>query len=100
VRDERMVLLGGLASDAEYLRARGLALMQDDPDAPVEEADRRAYATLLAGTRTACAGDDGPSEIDEVDDPGDLATVARLHRSAGLLEHHLLARLAREESAR
>lgn len=43
----RLVLLGILISDAERLRARGLALMQGEPDAPVQEDDRRASADLL-----------------------------------------------------
>jgi hypothetical protein len=92
VRDERLVLLGGLISDAERLRARGLELMQGSPDAPVQEDDRRAYADLLAGARDACV--DG---VEGVDEPEQLPTVARLHRSAGLIEHHLLVRLAGEE---
>lgn len=86
--------LGALVSQAELLRARALALMQEQgPDAPVSDEDRRAYSELLVTTYMTCAIDD-PAEIAGTDGPDALATVARLHRSAGLIEHELLRRLA------
>lgn len=85
--------LGSLVSQAERLRARALQQMQGAPDAPVGEADRSSYAGLHTAARAACTVD-GTMPLDGVEEPERLATVARLHRSAGLIEHELLQRLA------
>jgi len=98
VQEHALVNLGSLVSQAEVLRARGLSLMQGAPDAPVDDADRRAYADLYAAALAAC-GLEGRETLPGVDEPEELASVARLHRSAGLIEHELLVRLAEARAA-
>ena len=98
MRDHALANLGSLVSQAEVLRSRGLSLMQGAPDAPVDDADRRAYADLHAAAQDAC-GVDGPAALSGVERPDELRSVARLHRSAGLIEHELLVRLARARAA-
>jgi hypothetical protein len=98
VREPPLTNLGSLISHAELLRTRALRLMQQAPDAPVDEADRQAYADLLAAARALCGGD-GSAEMEGIDEPDELETIARLHRSAGLVEHELLVRLAEARSA-
>lgn len=99
VREPPLSNLGSLVSAAELLRTRALALMQADPDAPVDEADRGAYADLFAAAHGAC-GSDAHGGIPGVDAPQELRSVAHLHRSAGLLEHELLLRLAQQRASR
>jgi hypothetical protein len=98
MREHALANLGSLVSQAEVLRARGLSLMQGAPDDPVGEADRRAYADLHAAARDACATG-GPGTLAGVEEPDQLQSVARLHRSAGLIEHELLVRLAEARAA-
>ena len=98
MRDHALANLGSLVSQAEVLRARGLSLMQAGPDAPVDESDRIAYADLHTAALDAC-GVAGPEALNGVEGPDELGNVARLHRSAGLIEHELLARLARARTA-
>jgi hypothetical protein len=69
-------------------------MMQSAPDAALADADRSAYASLLAEARAACAGDTDFAGVAEADA---LTSVAALHRSAGLVEHELLRSLAEEE---
>jgi hypothetical protein len=90
MREHALANLGSMVSEAEVLRTA--------PDAPVGDADRSAYASLLGAARQICEVDDSPG-IEGVDDPARLADVARLHRSAGLLEHELLVRLAEARAA-
>jgi hypothetical protein len=98
VQEHALANLGSLVSQAELLRTRSLGLMQQGPDALVDERDRRAYADLHAATVDAC-GLDGPAALPAVDPPDALGSVARLHRSTGLIEHELLLRLARARAA-
>jgi len=98
VQEHALANLGSLVSQAEVLRTRSLGLMQAGPDAPVGDRDLRAYADLHAAAMDAC-GVDGPVSLAAVDPPDALGSVARLHRSAGLLEHELLVRLARARTA-
>jgi hypothetical protein len=99
MREHALANLGSLVSQAEVLRARGLSLMQGAPDGPVDEADRRAYADLHAAARDACRAEAGSGTMPGVDEPDELGSVARLHRSAGLIEHELLVRLAEARAA-
>jgi hypothetical protein len=98
VREPALTNLGSLISQAELLRTRALRQMQEAPDTPVGEADRQAYADLLAAARAVCEGN-GSAAMEGIDEPDRLETVARLHRSAGLIEHELLVRLAEARSA-
>ena len=50
--------------------------------------------------RTPRAGRTAGERIPGVEAPEELTSVARLHRSAGLLEHELLLRLAELRSSR
>ena len=90
--------LGSLVSQAERLRARALQQMQGSPAAPVADADLEAYGGLYSAAVVSC-GAEGAARLDGVDDPDRIDSVARLHRSAGLVEHELLRRLAELRTA-